>query len=138
MIIATANINGQHAVIWTANGERHTVQYGHDETVGISERDACAAFLSCLEHARQCAGLNDVEPDTIEAEYFGAVLTVPSWTKFLACDSDGEVYAYSVEPDQQRDFWSTSDAEAKEVRVPFSKDFGLCPFWHQSLIEVNS
>ena len=138
MIIATASIKGQVPIIWTVRGERHTVQYGHDETVGISERDACAAFLSCLEHARQSAGLNDDEPDTIEVEYFGAVLIVPSWTKFLACDADGEVYAYSVEPDQQRDFWSTSDAEARDARVPFSKDFGLCPFWHQSLKEVNS
>ena len=138
MIIATASIKGQVPIIWTVRGERHTVQYGHDVTADVSERDACAAFLSCVEHARQCAGLNDVEPDTIEVNYFGVVMTVPSWTKYLACDSDGEVYAYSVEPEQERDFWSTSDDTAKEVRVPFSKDFGLCPFWHQSLIEVNS
>ena len=138
MIIATANINGQHAVIWTANGERHTVQYGHDETVGISERDACAAFLSCLEHARQCAGLNDVEPDTIEVNYFGAVLTVPSWTKYLATDYDGMTHAYDLEPYQAADFWGIGDAGAREVRVRCSPNGSLCPFWHQSLKEVNA
>jgi hypothetical protein len=138
MIIATASVEGQCEVIWTAHGARHTVEYGHDVTKDVSERDACAAFFSCVAHARQCAGLDDVEPESsselITVEYFGHAVRVPEWANYLACDADGVLYAYDVEPEMSIDSWCCGPDGYR--RIEHSYGTGPCPFWHESLIEL--
>lgn len=51
-----------------------------------------------------------------QVDYFGISLYVPSWTNYLATDSDGEVWAFSKNPEVEGKNWVLSGVyEAEHV-----------------------
>ncbi len=70
-------------------------------------------------------------------EYFGYNLVVPGWTKYMACDEDGSLYAYSgnVQPEGEAEdgnWWYGADN--------FEKIAIFClegVNWKETLVEVG-
>jgi hypothetical protein len=56
--IARVDIEGQHSVIWTFEGEEHIVTYGEQRKPFFHNRLAAAEFWSCAEHAATAAEIS--------------------------------------------------------------------------------
>lgn len=71
---------------------------------------------------------------TKEVEYFGETVTVPHDAEFLAMDSDGELYAFTEQPEAGYSSWHAACASC--YTVEHSQDGNDCPFWSHSMVEV--
>lgn len=80
------------------------------------------------------AGDLDESDFTKEVDYFGETVTVPHDANYLAMDSDGELYAFTEEPEAGYSAWHASCASC--YTVEHSQESELCPFWSHSMVEV--
>lgn len=109
------------------------------EYVALTAKDDvyCAAISQVLE-ATEPHWVDDMEepepepePTTKEIDYFGQVLTVPTYAKAITCDSDGQIHAYEFKPLQAVHGFYFSTAGCYQL-IDFVID-SECPYWHKSL-----
>ena len=95
-----------------------------------------AAYYVSMAVELWASGFDDDELLTTKTvDYFGVELEVPVSTTHLACDADGELFAYEDEPDACSDAWYTS-ACAVYHRIKHDQEGQPCPYWSESLVEV--
>lgn len=51
-------------------------------------------------------------------DYFGNILEVPEWVKWVAADACGDVYGYTAEPVQEFNTWAYDDYELNNDEEP--------------------
>ena len=66
--------------------------------------------------------------ETKEVTYRGKKYTVPEWTRYMATDMDGAMYAYERSPTEGCDCWWEDKGRSKNVEYPVR--------WEDSLEEV--
>lgn len=132
-LIARSYVQNQCALVWVIEEGVHKITYGAQVTECTTYESAAREFQGCFEHALGCLGVHDEPCDANKlADYFGQTIEVPEWASAIACDADGALFAYDVEPELGLDCWCCGPEKYKKLHHTYVNK--PCPFWAQSLV----
>lgn len=69
---------------------------------------------------------------TKQVKYFGLILSVPKWTSYVGTDTDGEVWAFGIEPLNDGYEWYMCEAYCQLVATVNLEGLN----WSETLVEV--